>query len=230
MAKVKFGAMVADARGKHNGVVFSRGPFGAFARAKVSPVQPRGNRQTLVRERVGTLSKRWSGVLTQTQRNAWIAFAASLASTNVFGDRTILSGIQAYTKLNGILLNAGQSIIDTPPTDLGLTGLSSITATAAAGTAAFDIAFTPTPAAANTSLYVSASPQLSPGRTFTESFLRFVKVGTAAQASPLSILTEYTAKFGSLIAGKKIGIRVAIVHFQTGALSPGITQIVTVAP
>jgi hypothetical protein len=229
MAKVKFGTMVTDARGKQNGVVFTRGPFGAVARAKVSPVQPRGNRQSLVRERTASLAKRWAGILTQVQRDAWSAFAQTISARNVFGDSLILSGIQAYVRLNNLLLNAGASIIDTPPADLGITGLSSINATAAAGTPAFSIAFTPTPLDTNVALYVSASPQMSPGRTFGQSLLRFIAASAGAAASPFNALNAYTGKFGSLIAGKHILVKVQAIDKVKGSITPGITQLITVA-
>lgn len=230
MARIKFGAMVADARGKHNGVVFGRGPFGAYARAKVSPVQPRSDRQSVVRERVASLAKRWAGILTSTQRSGWAAFASTLTLRNVFGDGIILSGIQAYVRLNGLILNAGGSIIDDPPADQGLTGLESVTVTATSGgSPALSIAFTQSPLAANVKLYVEASAQLSPGRSFTNSFLRFIATSTAAATSPFDALSAYTAKNGSLIAGKHIGFRVRVIDITKGSISPGIAALVTVA-
>jgi hypothetical protein len=69
--------------------------------------------------------------------------------------------------------------------------------------AAFSIAFTPTPLPTATFLLAFVSPQGSAGRSF-EADLRFVKAGATATASPLVILTEYTAKFGVPVTGNRI--------------------------
>jgi hypothetical protein len=128
MAKVKFGALASDARGKIDGVVYSKNQFGAYIRQKVSPVQPQSPRQTLVRERQTTLSKRYSTVITEAQREAWRGFALTNPVPDVFGDPQALTGIASYVRLNQIILNGGGTIIDTPPADLEVPGLFSMTA------------------------------------------------------------------------------------------------------
>jgi hypothetical protein len=132
MAKIKFGALAEDARGKIDGIVYSRNQFGAYARQKVSPVQPQTARQTLVRERMTTLSKRFSTIISEADRLAWNAFAKVNPVVDVFGNPQALGGISAYNRLNGVILNAGGTIIDTPPADLAVNGLESMTAAATA--------------------------------------------------------------------------------------------------
>jgi hypothetical protein len=126
VAKVKFGALAQDARGKIDGVVYSRNQFGSYVRQKVSPVQPQTARQTLVRERLTTLSKRFSTLISDAQRQAWNAFAKVNPVVDVFGNPQALSGISAYVRLNGVILNGGGTIIDTPPADLSVAGLLSL--------------------------------------------------------------------------------------------------------
>ena len=132
MAKVKFGALAQDARGKIDGIVYSKNQFGAYARQKVSPVQPQTARQTLVRERLTTLSKRFSTIITEAQRAAWNAFAKVNPVVDVFGNPQALAGISAFNRLNTVILNAGGTIIDTPPADLAVTGLLSLSVSALA--------------------------------------------------------------------------------------------------
>jgi hypothetical protein len=88
--------------------------------------------------------------------------------------------------------------------------------------AAFSIAFTATPLPAATYLLAFASPQRSAGRDY-EGDYRFMKVSTAAQASPLAILTEYTAKFGVPITGNKIFVSLvtATLGFVSGPFTLG---------
>ena len=112
MAKIKFGALAEDARGKIGGVVYSRNQFGGYIREKVSPVQPSTARQTIVRERVTSITKRWFDTLTDAQRLAWIAFAKVTPVPDVFGNPNLLTGINAYLRLNGALLNAAENVCD----------------------------------------------------------------------------------------------------------------------
>jgi hypothetical protein len=137
MAKVKFGGIAQDARGKIDGIVYSRNQYGSYVRVKVSPVQPNSARQTLIRERTTTLSKRFSTVISEAQRAAWSGFATANPVPDVFGNPQALSGITSYVRLNQVVLNAGGTIIDTPPADLQVPGLLSLTAAAYAAGVAF---------------------------------------------------------------------------------------------
>jgi len=228
VAKVKFGGMAADARGKMDGIVFSKNQFGGYVRQKVSPVQPRGFRQTLVRERQTTLSKRFSTVITEAQRAAWNGFAAVNPVPDVFGNPQSLTGISSYVRLNQVILNAGGTIIDTPPPDLEVAGLLSMTATASAGAGTLSITFTPTPLGAGLVLYIWSSEGKGAAVNFFRPFLRFIGVSPAAPASPFAAGALYTAKFGSLVEGQAIGVLVGVCDPAKGAVSPGIFQRVVV--
>lgn len=45
MAKIKFGMMMTDARGKLGGQVFSKNRSGSYVRTKVTPVNPQTTTQ-----------------------------------------------------------------------------------------------------------------------------------------------------------------------------------------
>ena len=79
MARILFGNMVADVRGKLGGIVYSRNTGGAYARQKVSPVQPRTPSQLNQRSRMAETSKLWD-TLTQNQREAWKSFSLGFKS------------------------------------------------------------------------------------------------------------------------------------------------------
>lgn len=229
MAKILFGALATDARGKIAGVVYSKNASGAYIRQKVSPTQSLTTRRGIVRERVTNLSKYWSGTLTAAQVAAWNSFSKNNPVTDVFGRTQSLSGIQTFIRLNATILNVGGAQIDDPPLDLSITGLTSITPAAAAGAATFSIAYAPTPLAANHCLNVFATQQLPVGRTFTKPFLRWIFASAAAAATPANIHAAYIAKFGALTAGAKIGLLVNVARDDNGAQTSGIYSLVTVA-
>lgn len=228
MAKVKFGAMVNDARGKMDGVVYSKNQYGAYVRQKVSPVNPLTARQTLVRQRLANISKDWGGTLTAAERAAWNGFAKLNPVVDVFNDKQQLSGLASFVRLNSAILNAGNTQITTPPADLLVTGLTSVTVTATAGPSVVSIAFTATPLAAGHKLYFYATPGLSAGITFFKPFLRFIGASAAAQASPYVATVPYVAKFGDLVSGQQIGFLVAVIDGTKGSVAPGLATLVTV--
>jgi len=228
VAKVRFGGIAQDARGKIDGIVYSRNQYGGYVRVKVSPVQPNTARQTLVRNRTALLSKRFSTVITEAQRAAWSVFGAAHPKTDVFGNPQALSGIASYVRLNQVILNAGGTIIDTPPPDLEVAGLLSMTATASAGAGTLSITFTPTPLGAGLVLYIWSSEGKGAAVNFFRPFLRFIGVSPAAPASPFAAGALYTAKFGPLVAGQAIGVLVGVCDPAKGAVSPGVFQRVVV--
>lgn len=229
MAKILFGAIATDARGKIAGVVYSKNAAGAYIRQKVSPTQSLTTRRGAVRSRVTNLSKYWSATLTPAQVAAWNAFAKNNPVSDVFGRSQTLSGIQTFTRLNANLLNVGGTQIDDPPASLTIEGIATITVTATAGSPdVFSIAFTPSPLAANLKLSVSATQPLPSGRTFTKSFMRWIGASSAAQASPYNAAAAYLSKFGAMTAGNKIGVLVSVVDSTTGAATTGLYQLVTI--
>src|SRR6185369_8083111 len=184
MAKILFGAIATDARGKVAGIVYSKNAAGAYIRQKVSPTQSLTTRRGLVRERMTNLAKYWSGSLTPAQVSAWNAFAKNNPVTDVFGRTMTLSGIQTFCRLNANILNVSGTQIDDPPANLSITGITSITVTATAGTPALSIAFATSPLDTNVHLNVFATQQLPTGRTFTKPYLRWIFASSAAGTTP----------------------------------------------
>jgi hypothetical protein len=229
MAKIMFGAAVTDARGKLAGIVYSKNAAGAYIRAKVSPTQALTTRRGVVRERITNLSKYFSGSLTADQVIAWNAFSKNNPVSNVFGHTVTLSGIQTFCRLNAAILNCGGTQIDDPPTSLAITGITSLSATAAAGTPALSIVFGVSPLGTNEKLNIFATQQLPLGRTFTKNYLRWIGASTAAATTPFNALSAYTAKFGALVEGSKIAVKVNVVDVTTGAQTTGLYTTLVVA-
>lgn len=228
MAKIKFGAMINDARGSVDGIVYSKNQYGGYARVKTSPVQPRSDYQVAARAIFGGLSTAFSNTLSDAQRAAWKLFAANNPTTDVFGNSQTLTALAMFQSVNAVLLHADGVMILDPPANMDVTSLLSATVTAAAGVPAFGVAFTATPLGANHKLYVYATEPLPGGVTFIQGRLKFLGAGPAADASPTSFLTEYNARYGTLIAGQKIGVLVCTMNTDNGAVSVGIQSIITV--
>jgi hypothetical protein len=182
------------------GQTASRNRFGQYFRSRAIPVNPSSAAQGLVRTRMSVNSAAWRA-LTGPQRAGWSDLGLSMVRTDSLGQSYSLQGNQAYASVNNNRLLTGLAVVPDAP---GLvTPVNIVTATITLTAAALSVAFTATPIAAATYLVLFASPQRSAGRNFEGDF-RFIKLSTAAQASPLVALTEYTAKFGVPVVGNRV--------------------------
>lgn len=221
MAKVKFGAGVADIRGHIGGTVFSRNSSGAYMREKVTPVNPNTPRQTDVRNSLTILSKRWA-TLSNVQRTAWAELAKAFPRTDVFGNPVPLSGIAQYQAVNNVLRNAGQGTIDNPPLDLIVPELTIISLNLDSVTQQIELGFSPTPLPANIAIYAFATATHSPGKSFVSNLFRFAGVTTAAVAS--AVLIPIPVNIQPWVAGATASVKFHTVDFTKGALSTGLIR------
>lgn len=214
MAKVLFTAVVADMRGKLAGTVFSKNKAGSYTRTKTTPANPQTTDQSIVRSRLGSLSSQWSG-LTIEQRNLWIAAAASRPRTNEFGQTYFLSGQQLYVSLNTNLLTAGEDVISAPLAPQEIPELSIVAVTANPTLPALTAELT-APVPAGFVGVVQATPLLSTGVYNGNSKFRQIGVLASGGTETVVLLGDYSAKFGPLAAGYKLGIAVYLVSTTTG--------------
>lgn len=115
MVAIKLGALVQDARGTLNGLVFSRCETGAVVRTKVVGTRPVSRACETVQRTVAGLASRWRNVLSGADRASWVAFAAQHLQAGAFGDSIRLNGLSVYLKVNTRLLLCGGSVRDAAP-------------------------------------------------------------------------------------------------------------------
>ena len=116
MALIKASPLVADIRGSVGGVTFARNASGAYARARISPVQPQTARQSAVRAALAAAQSYWSDTLTPAARALWETLGAITQRTNAIGEASPLTGAQAFCAVNALRIQAGLDILDDPPT------------------------------------------------------------------------------------------------------------------
>jgi hypothetical protein len=212
--KAKFGAIVVAGSGKINGFVASRNRAGAYFRTKVTPVNPQTEAQLEVRSRLTTYSQAWRG-LTDAQRAAWNGAVQAFARTDIFGDLKNPSGFNLYQRLNNNLVTVGAAAITLPPVpDEVLTVLlQTLAGAAGAGTLSMGLSGA---VPAGTAVKVFATAPQSPGVSFVKSEYRLLTVLAAAAATPVALGAAYEARFGDLVAGQKIFVRIVFVNTATG--------------
>lgn len=193
----------------------SRNRHGQYRRQRSMPVQPNSAAQVNARARLTTYTASWRG-LTDAQRASWTAFANSFTVVNSLGLSVNLTGHQAYVKVNTVNVLLGDAAVTTPPalpafvanTVTGLTALFTGQAMTLTGAAP----------AVGTIMTVYASGQRSAGVSFEADF-RYLGHFTNGATFPYNLATAYIAKYGALIAGKKIFVKV--VQSQAGMQDNG---------
>lgn len=230
MANVRHGGGVVEMRGSIAGTTFSRNGFGAYTRARVKPINPATVFQMSVRSNLSAISKRWGTTLTEGQRMAWNEAGKLFGTLNKLGENVLMSGIALYQRLNLAMLNAGETYVDDPPVTLDVPAASSVVLTATAGTPdvlTFNVL--PVPPGAPIVLYLTATPQFTPGRSFVKNDYRFIGISTDV-TNPVDIVALWKTRFddADFAAGMKIGVGVAYLNTDSGALSPAVTQSVII--
>lgn len=214
-ARVQYGEMIADMRGKINGSVHSRNRSGAYMRNKVTPVNPQTTYQTTVRNRLTGRAQAWRG-LTQPQRDAWNSAVSNFKKTNIFGQIRTPSGINLYNRINMNLLNISEAVVATPPLPESVQALTTLSVAADDSANTVILSFTPV-IDANSKMIVEATEPLSAGIDFVKSEFRQIDVLDNADTSPVDLSTAYVAKFGSTPpAGAKIFVRCTMVDISSG--------------
>lgn len=230
MALVKYGGLAQDVRGSQNGLTYSRNKGGAYVRQKVSPVQPVSSFASLSRAIFAALAQRWAVTLTQSQREAWIAFAATHTFVNVFGDAITLSGIAMYMSVNRAVGQVGGAYIDDPPDTFAVPSVVSSTIVVALSGGVVSAMTQNTVVSealtGDQGVYIFATPPLPPGVRPQRSDFRLINSpdsGLAAINSDLAAMYNERFVTPSLTPTRAIWFRLVILDPVTGCVGVGVT-------
>lgn len=210
--KAKFGMIVVDGRGKLGGHVLSKNRGGAYARTKVTPVNPQTTFQLAARNLLSTLSQGWR-TLTQVQRDGWNAAVSSFQRTDIFGDLRTPTGKNLYLALNANLDGVGTSPNSNAPNPEGVEAVTAgafVMTNGGAKTIAHNVT------GANYPIQIWATPGVSAGKEFLKNDYRLIQSIAGAAASPTDISTAYEARFGEPAVGTRVGVKLVVVNETTG--------------
>ena len=218
--KLKFGMIVTDGVNKIGGHVISENHYGRFARTYIIPPDPRTAPQISRRALFQTYALSWK-TLTSTQQAAWIAATVNYPRTDSLGNIYYPSGQNLYIELNTNLVFIGQSAVTSPPTKVVPAAPPSFSLTANASGSDFHISF-PLPYTDTTVVVCLQSTfSLSTGITVVFKQVRNIKQFAAAAVSTVAFFPDYTAYFGSPTVGKKIFVKLYVVHKTSGSITQG---------
>lgn len=200
--------------GSLQGETFSRNRYGQYSRSRSTPVNPNSTAQGLVRARLSANAAAWR-TLTDAQRAGWESLGSQMTRTDSLGQSYTLNGFGAYCSVNNNNSAAGNATVADAPMLETPSTLATVTVTLTS--AAFSIAYTPTPLATGERAFIYCGPQRNAGRAY-EGDLRLIFVTAAAAASPANVLAAYTARFGVPVTGNKVFISI---HNYLGGFRSG---------
>lgn len=218
MAKIKFGMMMTDARGKLGGQVFSKNRGGSYIRTKVTPSNPRSIEQQAIRSLLSTFSQAWSA-LTASQRAGWNGAVANWSKTDIFGDIKNPSGKNLFVRLNTKATKAGYASMDVVPEKAEIpqndcTGvLVDISSTA--------ITLTDFTGVAGARVVVSATPPLTAGTSNAKNKFRQIYTAVSNAVVDEDLYSAYVDKFGNLTPGQNVqfGVELVLTNGQSSVIS-----------
>lgn len=213
MAKIKFGMMMTDARGKLGGQVFSKNRSGAYVRTKVTPSNPQTAFQTSVRQAFGGFSQAWSG-LTDGVRAGWNNAVSSWGRTDVFGDLVNPTGKNLFLRLNQQATQAGYPSFTTVPAKLEM--VEGIATSVTVDTTLLTLEPIGIYAGVDAKVVISGTPQLSQGTSFVKNKLRDIYSVTANTFDINAAYSNYVSRFGAPGVGTNIyfGIKYVLPNGQ----------------
>lgn len=216
MAKIKFGMMMTDARGKLGGHVFSKNRAGSFVRTKVTPSNPNTQAQSQARALFSSISQQWSS-LTQQVRDSFNSAVQDWARTDIFGDLRNPTGKNLFQRLNNQAQSAGLPPVVTLPAKLEMP--DAIVSKAEIAITGAEISLSDVDQSATTQVVVFATGPLSAGTKSAKNRLRQIYAEAGDSFVKADAYTAYVDKFGTPATGQNIQIGVKYV-LASGQASP----------
>lgn len=210
--------MVAAVSGSVGGTTFSHNRGGAYTRNRSVPIVSVTPEALNAKQRLATESQQWQ-TESQLNRDAWHSWALQNPVVNTLGFPRNLTGHQAYVGINSRRASAGDARISTPPIVPAPNGLLTLVQTADIGLGTFELTFTATPLGATAELWILAAVTNSAGIENVNNLLRLIGQSAAAQASPFDHQSLVEARFGTLVVGQTVHVRVSVYDNATGLLS-----------
>lgn len=205
---------MTDGRGKLGGQVASKNRSGAYVRTKVTPVNPNTSFQSVVRQRLASLSKEWAN-LSENDRSKWnvAANSGSWNKTDIFGDARRPTGKNLFTGINLVSLESTNTLLTQVPrkanfAQFSVGGVSVLID----GTITVNVNVAEQPVL-GTRWQVEATPPVSAGRYYLKNLYRNIDntIQVLEGNNDMIISNPYLFRFGALGAddvGQRIGIRI----------------------
>ena len=114
MALITMGIGIQGISGSVGGTTFARSRYGAYARARIKPVNPSSGAQNKARSAMASMKTLWAA-LTQLQRDAWETYGANVSMVVSMGQPIKLTGWNHFVRSNTAISGAGLTMVKDAP-------------------------------------------------------------------------------------------------------------------
>lgn len=209
------GPTIGAISGSIGGTVFSHNKGGPYIRNRTIPTKATSEYAIAQKAELTYIAQKWQAETAATQA-AWREWAKTNPISNALGQSRTVSGHVAYIKINATLLACNLLPVILPPVLTAPAPLTSLTVSADIGPGTFDIAWTATPLAATDLLMIWAALVDSPGINYVDNLYKLIAKSALAAASPMDILAQVTARFGTPSVGQVLHVRASVVSDEVG--------------
>jgi hypothetical protein len=216
MAKVTFGNLACEIRGKVGNTTYSRNRGGAYVRTITPHGNARSFRQYVIRYWLEWATQLWSTTLSETQRQQWIQYATRTTKTNVVGSRYQNTALQHFSKLNCNAMTAGQPNLTAPPTITATPGPTALTCAASLTGASLSITPDVAPTANQTPILFVTKP-VTPGRYNVNNLFRQLWADTGNFSDNFPQDGEAPTNYNQIPAGRSPALELDNTMYGTGA-------------
>lgn len=221
MARVQYGSIITELKGKLGGHIFQGGNNAKVIRLRG---YTKGSTTTTRSAATSNLQQITSAyrLLTSPQRASWVAAAGNWPFTDKFGNTYFGSGYQMYVAYNRNLVAIRQATVVSPVAPVSPMALGTIVASASATNTlvvGWDNALD-----GNTTVMCFASPMYPSSVNSNNRRYTFLAIEHTATNTNLFAGTQYVAKYGNLVSGTQIFVKV-IVRDNTFPLNNQVTII-----
>lgn len=228
MAKVLLGPMVGQISGSVGATTWSHNRFGYYIRQKVKPVLVSNYFTAKQRSLFQSITSDWQGIGTASQL-AWKAWAQNNPVMDTMGNSQILTGHQAYMRLNLISRRNGPTTLTLPPVISAPNPLLAFSVTGSIG-AGINTTFSPAILGATECLQVRAALVNSAGISAVNSLYKLIYYAVPMSATPIDITANLVDRWGSLTIGQVLHLSGSVADSATGLCSvPRVASITLVA-
>jgi len=218
MALFTPGPLAGQVSGRVGSSVFSHNRGGTYIRNGTIPKKVLSPAAIAAKARLTTLSRQWQAIAAD-DRMAWTTWAATNPITNRLGGKTVLAPHMAYMQLNARLNLGGFAEISLPPITPAPAPLTSLSLACAAGAGTAVLTTAPTPVGATLALWVEAAVVDLPSQTYLENIWKTIEVSSINQATGMDVAATLENRFGSMMEGQIVHVRVSVIDSLTGLLS-----------
>lgn len=214
--------MLSELSGTAGSTTASRNRFGPYLRTRTIGMNPNTASQVAQRNSFSASTRAWKA-LTAGQRAAWSSAASFIVLYDSLGRPYTPSGFQYFMSVNRTtyIYSGATTTTTTPPSTAIPTAIATASPAADSAGLTFTVGYTATPLAGATKLIIACTPQISAGISFVkQSLYRQILITAAAAASPANIYAAYIAKYGVLIANKKIALKLTPIDSQGNRGAP----------